>query len=465
MGMKMREEIRIFYRKLFRLGLPMALQSLMAALVGASDTFMLGFLDQDALSAVSLATQVTFVLSLFTTAIAIGETVLAAQYWGKKDKYAVEQVLAVSMKGSVVVSVLFFGAAMFAPELLMRIFTDETRLIALGSPYLRIVSWSYLFSGISQAYLTAMKNTDRVVKSTLYSSSAVVLNILLNAVYIFGFAGIPAMGICGAAIATTLAKGIELLLCLRESMRKELVHIRLSYLISTDKILSADFYRYTLPVLANEIVWGCGVAMFSVILGHMGSDAVAANSVAIILKNLIICLSIGVGNGSGIIVGNELGKGETNLAKKYGSYLCRTALVLGIVSGFVLLALRPLVLLLFSARLTLQAQSYLNGMLFISAYYVLGISINHTVISGIFSAGGDTRFGFVCDAVNMWAVIIPVGFLLAFVFEVPVMAVYFWLNLDEFIKMPVEYFHYKKYKWVRNLTVQEQECCSVETKL
>lgn len=451
---KEKEEIRIFYRKLFRLGIPMALQMLMAALVGASDTLMLGFLNQGSLSAVSLATQVTFVLSLFTTAVTIGETVLAAQYWGKSDRDAVEQVVAISMKFSVLVSVLFFLAAMFVPGMLMKIFTSDRELIMLGSSYLRIVSWSYLFSGISQVYLTAMKNTDRVMKSTLYSSLAVVLNIILNAVFIFGFYGIPAMGIKGAAIATTTAKGIELVLCMAENRKKEQVHIRLPYLVSSDKVLTLDFYRYTSLVLANEIVWGCGVAMFSVILGHMGSDAVAANSAASILKNLIICLCIGVGNGSGIIVGNELGRGETGLAKKYGSYLCRTALLLGIGSGLVLLALRPLVLMYFSASLTACARDYLSSMLLISAYYVLGNSINHTVVSGIFTAGGDTRFGFICDAVNMWVFIIPIGLLAAFVFKLPVMAVYFWLNLDEFLKMPIEYIHYKKYKWVKNLTVE-----------
>lgn len=382
----MESEKRIFYRKLWGLVLPITIQNLMTALVSASDAFMLGFVSQTSLSAVSLATQVQFVHNLFMLALTIGATTLAAQYWGKGDTDSVEEILAIVLKISMAVSFVFFAAAMFLPGNLMRIFTDDPQLIRAGIPYLRIVSSSYLFLGFSQIYLCIMKNSGRTAKSTVYGSVAVVVNIVFNAVFIFGLAGFP---------------------------------------------------------------------MFSVIMGHLGSDAVAANSVANILKNIIACVCNGIGSGSGIVVGNELGKGKLKQAREYGDRLFRLAVFTGAVSGLILLAVSP-VLNIFTGSLSVQAHSYLKNMMYICTYYMVGKSVNATVIAGIFCAGGDTKFGLKCDAVTMWVVLIPAGMLAAFVFKLPVMAVYFIISMDEVIKVPAVYAHYKKYRWVRNLTENEE---------
>lgn len=412
---------------------------------------MLGFLNQTALSAVSLATQVQFVLNLFFAALTIGTTVLAAQYWGKQDAGAVERILAIALRCSVLISLGFFVAAFFAPELLMNIFTDETELIAAGIPYLKAVSWSYLFMGVTQVYLCVMKNSGRTLLSTIYGSSALLLNILLNAILIFGLLGFPKMGIVGAALATTISRAVEFILVLIENLHPDVVRIRFHLLIAKTDSLKRDFYQYTLPVLANELVWGCGFTMFSVIMGHLGSDAVAANSIANIIKNIIASICLGIGTGSGILVGNELGRGNLSLAKEYGGHLCRAALLAGAVSGGIILAGTPF-LFTFAGNLSSQAQSYLKVMLYICSYYMIGKSINSTVVAGIFCAGGDTRFGLLCDAFTMWAIIIPIGWIAAFVIKLPVLTVYFLLNLDELVKLPAVYWHYKKYRWVRNLT-------------
>ncbi|MDO4273379.1 MAG: MATE family efflux transporter [Eubacteriales bacterium] len=439
-----------FYKRLLALVLPITMQNLLSALVSASDALMLGLLNQEALSAVSLATQVQFVLNLFYAALTIGATVLAAQYWGKGDSKSVEQVLAIALKMSMFVSLLFFFAASLVPGSLMRIFTNENALIGLGEEYLRKVSWSYLFAGVSQIYLCIMKNSGRTLRSTIYGSAAVIINIVLNAVFIFGLFGVPKMGIAGAAVATVISRAIELLLVLAENRKKDRVRIRLKLLLSGSKRLKCDFYRYTFPVLANELVWGCGFTMFSVIMGHLGNDAVAANSIANIVKNIIACMCLGIGTGSGILVGNELGKGDLKQAKEYGARLCRVSLAAGIVSGLLLL-ISGTVIMRFT-NLSSQAQEYLRLMLYVCSYYLVGKSINSTVIAGIFCAGGDTKFGLLCDTVTMWLIIVPAGMLAAFAFKLPVMAVYFLLNLDELIKLPAVYRHYKRYKWLNNLT-------------
>lgn len=445
----MESEKRIFYRKLWGLVFPIAIQNLMTALVSASDAFMLGFVSQTSLSAVSLATQIQFVHNLFMLALTIGATTLAAQYWGKGDTDSVEEILAIVLKISMAVSVVFFIAAMFFSGFLMRIFTNDIRLIQAGIPYLRIVSVSYLFMGFSQIYLCIMKNSGRTAKSTIYGSVAVVINIGFNVIFIFGLAGFPAMGIAGAALATTVSRALELLLTIYENMHRSLVCVRLKYIRNSSKKLKKDFWHYTTPVLGNELVWGCGFTMFSVIMGHLGSDAVAANSVANILKNIIACVCNGIG--ASIIVGNELGKGEMERATEYGNRLFKLAVFAGAVSGLILLAVSP-VLRIFTGSLSAQAHSYLKNMMYICTYYMIGKSVNATVIAGVFCAGGDTKFGLKCDAVTMWVILIPIGMITAFVLKLPIMVVYFIISMDEIIKLPAVYRHYKKYNWVRNLT-------------
>lgn len=440
-----------FFRQLFALVLPIAAQNLLSALVSASDALMLGLLDQSSLSAVSLAAQVQFVLSLFFAALTIGSGVLAAQYWGKGDTEAVEHVLMTALRASVLTAAVFFLAARFSPAFLMRLLTNEPELIALGVPYLQTASWSYLFMGVSQVYLCIMKNSGRTLRSTVYGSSALIMNLVLNALLIFGLLGLPRLGITGAALATSLARAAELALVLAENLRPEVVRIRFRGEAVQRAGLRRDFWKYTLPVLANELVWGGGVTVFTAITGRLGVDAVAANSIASIVLNVAACVCLGIGTGSGIIVGNELGRGELALAKEYGRRLYRTSLAAGIVSGAVILAASPLLLRLIP-QMSGAARQYLQGMLLACALYMVGKALNSTAVAGIFCAGGDTRFGLLCDAVTTWIVVIPAGLLAAFVLKLPVLAVFCVLHLDEFVKLPFVYRHYKKYGWVRNLT-------------
>lgn len=442
-----------FNKKLIRLVLPIAFQQFMLALVSASDALMLGVISQEALAAVSLSGQITFVQNLFLAAMTIGLSMLAAQYWGKKEIPAVERIFAYVLKLTAVISLVFTLAALFCPALLMRIFTSDPTLIEKGAVYLRAVSVSYFLTGISQIYLCILKNSGKAGRSSVISSTSVVLNIVLNAILIYGLLGLPKLEIAGAAIATVLARIVEVTWCLLETAQKDRVKLRWHHLLRDDKQLRGDFWKYTAPVLGNEIVWGVGFTMYSVIMGHLGTDAVAANSIANIVKNLVACFGLGLGSGGGIIVGNELGAGRLENAKKYGGKLCKFSILCGIASGIVLLILIPVILS--ATNLTDQAKYYLQWMIVMCSYYMIGKSINGTTISGIFCAGGDSKFGLICDTVTLWCITVPLGFIGAFVFHWPVLTVYFIVNLDELIKLPAVYLHYKKYKWVRDLTVRE----------
>ena len=444
----MDERKRSLRKEIVRLALPIALQQFMTALVGACDAIMLGKLSQDAMSAVSLATQVTFVFNLFMFAFMAGENMFVAQYYGKGDYTGISQVFSLVTKICGCIAVVFLAGALFFPEQLMRILTNEETLIVLGSEYLRVIGISYVFSGIAQTFLAIMKNCGAVNMSTLINGVMVILNIALNAVFIFGLSGFPKMGIKGAALATVLATVVQFLW----SVGYVLCRIRAVKfsLRSCEKKLFGRFWQKAVPLLINNLAWGIGFSMYSVIMGHLGTDAVAANGIANISKNLVVCFCLGLGNAGSIIVGNRLGADRLQEAKEAGGTLTRTAIIAGVVSGLVLIALSPFITKM--VDLTPTARGYLQKMLLISSYYIAGKSVNCMTIGGIFAAGGDSKFGMLCDSVTLWCITVPLGCICAFILKLPVMVVYFVLNLDEIIKLPVVYKHYKKYKWIKNLT-------------
>ena len=444
-----------FFQKLLPLVFPIAFEQLMYSLVSASDALMLGFLDQSSLSAASLAAQVQFVFSLAMGGLTGGGNVLVAQYWGRGSTEQVEKVYAILMRYAILAGAVFSSAALLCPQLLMRFFTPDTELIRLGSNYLRIVGITYLCGAINQSNMCIMRNIGRASKASLIGSTCVVLNIVLNAVMIFGLFGFPEMGIRGAALATTIAQLISLIWGVIETRRIDNIRLRRSFLTNLRMPIEKDFWKYTAPILGNCIIWGLGITMGSVILGHLGTDAVAANSIASVAKNLIACFCMGLASGGAILVGNELGAGKLERAKDYGSRVVILSLVSGAISGAILIALTPLILS--AAKLSPQSAEYLRWMVIVCAVNTVGMSHNSATISGIFSAGGDTKFGFFCDAITLWGVVVPLGLLSAFVFEWPVLIVYIIINMDEIIKLPAVWWNYKKYNWVKALTEHHSE--------
>lgn len=442
-----------FANKILKLALPITAQQFMLALVSACDAFMLGGLNQNSLSAVSLASQITFVFNLILTALTIGENMFVAQYYGKRDFDGLRTSAGLVLRYVFIISILFLLAAFFIPETLMRLFTNDTILIDYGIKYLKVIGLSYIFSGVLQVLQGILKNCGYAGRCTIISAVVVCVNIILNVILIYGYMGFPRMEIAGAALATVIANGLGLVITIYILHLKEEFWIGVKDIKNREVHITRKFWKHVYPVLFNELAWGGGFTMYSVILGHLGSDAIAANSIANITKNLLICGCTGFGYGGSIIVGNLLGKGNLSEAKKNGNILCKTSVFLGVVTAGVIFLATPVIL--HFTNLTDIATGYLKNMLFISSYYVIGKSINSMTIGGIFPAGGDTKFGLICDVVTMWCFAVPLGCIAAFVFKLPVMMVYFVLNLDELVKLPAVFKHYKQYKWLKNLTEME----------
>lgn len=437
-------------QQMLHLVVPIAIQQFMLALVSATDALMLGFVDQTSLSAVSLAGQVQFVLNLFVAGIAAGCGIMIAQYWGKRDTASIEKVMPVALYTNLLSGGIFTVLALMIPGGLMHIFTNDPLLIANGASYLRAVALSYVFCGISQIYLILLKNTGHATLSSKISSSAVIINIILNAILIFGLFGAPRLGIVGAAYATVTARLVELVWAYFAVRHAHNVAIRWSGILHTSRVLTKDFWYYTTPALGAALVWGIAFVLYSVILGHMGSDAVAANSIASIVKSMVQCVIRGVSAGAGILVGNLLGANELEKAKTYGGRITRISILIGVVTGTILIILSPFVSHV--APMSDTARGYLQFMMVVLGFNLMGQSVNTTVLDGIFCAGGDAKFDMIGNLGAMWCFSVPLGFITAFVFHAPVWLVYIIISLDEIVKLPAVYKHYKKYVWVRNIT-------------
>lgn len=441
---------RVFCRKLLQLTAPIALQSLMLASVAAADAIMLGSVEQNSMSAVSLATQIQFIQNMILSAIVSTAGILGAQYWGKGDRQTVNDIFCISLRFCGLVSLLFFAGCMFFPRYLMLIFTNEEVLITIGIRYLRIAGWSYLLTGISQCYLVIMKVSGHASQTALISSGAVVINIILNAVLIYGLFGLPAMEVQGAALATLIARAIELVWCIICSLKDGYIRPDLSRFMKHDPLLAADFGKCALPLLGACLFWGVGFTSYTAFMGHMGTDAAAANSIASVVRDLICCLCNGISSGGGILVGHELGAGNLKRGKLYGDRLVKLAFLCGFLSTGVMLAVTPLVLRF--VKLTDGAAGYLTGMMVIMAFYMIGRAVNTIIINGIFASGGDTLFDMYSLAVCMWGIAIPLAAAGTFLFHWPVLVVYACTCLDEVGKIPWVMAHYKKYIWVKDLT-------------
>lgn len=452
-----RKEKRAFYRRAAAITGPIALQNFMDAAVGSADVIMLSFVSQAALAASSLAGQVMFVLQMMLYGLSSGASVLSAQYWGKGDARTVERIMGIALRVSVLVGLAFTLAAALFPQVLMRIFTNDAALIGEGIHYLQAISASYVLGGFATVYLSVMRSVERVKMSAAIHCGAVLMNVVLNACFIFGYGPFPKLGITGVALATSITRAVEVVICLIDSQMNPLIRLRLQDLIHRGGSLMRDFFRFSVPAAANDIIWGLAFSVYSIILGHLSSDIVAANSVATVVRNLGTVVCFGTSSSAAIILGKSMGENRLKEAGVYAKRFVWIAVWTALAGGAVILLCRPLVLqfMHYYVTVTDTVRSELSTMLLINSYYIMGASLNTMLICGIFRAGGDVRFGLVCDIIAMWGYAVPVGLLCAFVLRIPEMWVYFVLCLDEFVKLPVVFAHYRKRGWLRNITRDE----------
>lgn len=446
----------VFTKNFAKLFVPLMLQSVLEALINATDSFMLGRLSQEAMSAIVLACQVSQIAISYFSALCVGCTALIAQYYGNSDLDSVKKVSVISLQFSVGGGLLFFLISLLIPESVMRLFTNDAELIPLGVSYLRIVAVSFLFTSVSRIYLDIMKNTGNARIGAVFGSVPVVINIVLNYLLIFGKFGFPALGVKGAAIGTTVSKGVELVLVIAYVSRsKTLRNASVRDYFRLYRGLMRKFIRYTTPSVVHVCMWNVANSLLVAVLGHMGSDIVSASSVAITLYT--IAYSFGCGSYStavGITLGHMLGKGEVQRAKRTGDVFLTASAVFGAVLCVMTALLGPFVIPLYNT-LSDQAVGYLRIMIFIISFKLIFKLFNYTLSCGIFTSGGDIAYVSKLDIIVMWLVILPASAIAAFALRLDPMVVYVIVNLDETVKIYHMISHYRKYLWAKNLTRKE----------
>ena len=455
--MKERLDRKQFLLYALKLAFPIMIQNLISTLVNSADTIMLGYVSQTAMAASSLANQYTFVLFCFYYGLGIGTSVLCAQYFGKGDKQTVERIIGLAARVAILISLLFFVFSFFAPEAIMKIFSDSPQTIKEGAAYLKVLSFSFVFMGFSQVFVSALRSVGKIVfPSALYVVSLLV-NVMMNAAFIFGLFGLPRLGVVGVALGTVSARAVEVILCFVYSAAGKDIKFRLKNLFRRSGVLFKDFLKISAPSVVNDLMWGVAATTCTAILGHIGDDMVAANAVAVMVVNMGAIVCRGFSNATTIIVSQTLGENRMEDTKVYAKRILWLTVIVSLLGCCVILAIRPFMVQFYRDKLTETAIYYLGIIMIMTTWRLVGEGINTCLICGCFRGGGDAKFGMVVDTVFMWGVSVPLMAIAAYVLKLPPVWVYFVMTLDEFEKMPVVFAHYFKFKWMKNITRDQKE--------
>ncbi len=443
-------EKKKFNKELITLAIPLALQQLLNALVGATDALVLGRLTQEAIAAVSLANQISFIMSLLNGSVIGAAGILIAQYWGKKEYAKAKRFLGMSLRYTACISLLFALTAYLLPKQLMRIFTPEANLIAIGAEYLQIVSFSYLLTGLSQCFLMMMKPSGYARMSVWISAMTVIVDVVADIFLVYGWGDFGGFGANGTAYSTIAVEALALVWCVVWSRRVKNVRLSLGDLTRFSRAFERDMWQIIPGMLASSLSWGLSISVHSMIIGHLGTDATAAYSVVGVTQQLIQCLTHGLSSGAGIMLGGLLGSNQLDQARKYGQRFWKVSAISGCINIGLIAIAGPLVYIFYV--LEPQSKAYLVDMLIFLAFYMFAYAYNTIITCGVFPAGGDSKYDAISVIFATWCFAIPLALLGCFVLHWPVMVVYVLMCLDEIVKVPFIKWRYDKYIWLKNLT-------------
>ena len=441
-----------FYKTLFALAIPFALQDLIKFGLNLIDNIMVGALGETELSGVSLANQPFFLFSMFCFGLAGGGSVLITQYFGKEDMESVRKVSAITLSINLAASLLIGTLVLLFPETFMRFYTNKESLIQCGSEYLRIVGWTYFLYGISNTFILTLRSV-RIVKVTLAANIlSFITNVFLNWVFIFGNLSAPALGVKGAAIATLCARSLEcLILILYVRFVDKTLCFRFSLLFRFPKVLTHDFFKYSAPVLFNEFGWSIGISFINVVLGHLKEiGAVACGSIASTVQEVATVFIFGISSATCVLIGNTLGEKKIEKAKAMAKNILYLSMFLGLIFGLLLFVLRPTILSLY--KLTPDTFAMAMDFLIVTSCIVFVDSVSTIAICGVLRGGGDTRYSMLVDVLTLWLISLPLGFLGGFVFEWAPLVVYVLLRSDVLFKAILCFKRIVSNKWVHLVT-------------
>jgi len=441
---------RSFYKAVLAMAIPVAFQSLISFGVSFADNLMVGSLGETALAGVATANYVTFLFMVTCFGIGSGAVVLISQYYGKGNFDVIKKIIAIAIQVAAVVAIIFATTGFLVPELCLRIFTNEPEIIEQGTVYLRIVSISYLFSAITTVFLISVRGIQQVKVSSVIFSLSFLVSVTTSYILIFGMLGFPALGIKGAAIGTLIARIFEFILMTYYMYKVEReINFRYRHLLKWDPALVKDYCLYGMPVLLNELLWAMGISAQNMIIGRMGREVVAANSITANVDKLAGIMIMGIANASAVIVGKAVGSGDKEYAIKCANTFAVFSVIVGITSGVFVFLIRNQIIGFFNVSPETQL---LASQTLISLSFVLFFaSISAIHIVGTFRGGGDTKFGMYADMILVWFVSTPLGFVAGLVLGLPLPIVLLCLKVDEMIKAGLCLWKVRGSNWIKSV--------------
>lgn len=442
---------REFLKKAVKIACPVALQGMLNTIINLVDTLMIGTLGATAIAAVGLANKVFFVFSLLIFGIASGSGIMAAQYWGTKDVRSIHKVLGLSIALAMGGAACFVLPAILFPQGVMSIFTTSQGSIELGAKYLRIAALTYPFIALTNVFVAMLRSVNQVKAPVLTSCIAIGINIILNYILIFGAFGAPRLGVVGAALATLTARMIEAGLVLAYVyVGKSPVAGSIRELFGWSRSFVRRLFWISFPVILNEFMWGLGTTLYSLAYGRMGDEAVAAITIATPIQDIVVVLFQGLSAATAVILGNELGAGKLKRAERYAvNFFTLQFLVTLAAAGVVLLIRQPIIGLY---RIPESVAQDASRCILVFAAFMVPKMFNYVNVVGVLRSGGDTKMCLFLDTSGVWFIGVPLAFLGALVWKLPIYWVYALVLSEEIYKAILGFWRYRQKKWLRNLT-------------
>lgn len=441
---------RPFYRTLIQLAVPIALQNLIMNSLNLIDTVMVGQLGEANIAAVALGNQIFFLISLFLFGVCSGSSVFIAQFWGKKDIPNIRKILGLALICGVLVSALATVIILLIPTPILSLFSKDPEVIRLGSVYLRIVCFSYVPTAISFCYASTLRSTGQAKLPVIASAIALGTNTVLNYILIFGKLGFTAMGAQGAAVATLISRLLELVIIFGSVyLLKMTPAASIKELTNLNKDFTIRFFRITLPVIINEVLWSLGVTMYTVTYGRMGTDILAAVNISSAVERIAFVMFNGLSNACAVMVGNKIGEGQEETAFLYARRLALLGPSLGLILGLLVSLSSGLLLSIYNV----SEEVYQNARTILS---IFGLTMpfkifNSINIVGILRSGGDAKYSLLLESTGVWFIAVPLAFIGGLVFHLPLYLVYIMVNLEEIYKFSLGVKRFLSGKWINNV--------------
>jgi putative MATE family efflux protein len=440
-----------YFPNIRKIAIPIIIQQLTFSALNMLGVILVGQKGEVSVAAVGLAGQLAFLLNLVHFGIISGAAMFTAQFWGRKDIPNLRRVLGLCLILAISASLIFFTLAQFLPSQILSIYTKDPEVITLGTRYVRVFSWTYLFFAITFSYALVMRSTGDVRTPTTISVSALLLSTFLSYSLIFGRFGFPELGIQGAAVAAVIARALECVTLISITYaKKSPVAASLRELTDFDRAFISRVIKPLLPVILNELFWSLGITTYNVIYGRMGTESFAAMNIVSTIEQVAFVLFIGISNATSVFVGNRIGEGREDEAYLFAGRSLGLGIVGGILIGLILQLVKGPVLSLYnvSPEVIENASNVINVMMFF-----LWMRVNNmTIVVGVLRAGGDTRFSMFIDGIIIWLVGVPMAYLGANVWHLPVYFVYLCAMSEEATKWILGINRYFSRKWIHNLT-------------